>query len=103
MKQIDLVHDLSATETPVAAVPMDPRPHTPRELFSKMDSELVRVLEDLVYVLIDKGVITLQELPEHAQAKLLDRRGFRDRIQKRVHQNGEFIDALDDSKFGLLR
>ncbi len=102
MKQIDLVRDLSA-ETPVPVVPMDPRPHTPRELFTMMDSELVRVLEDLVYVLIDKGVITLQELPEHAQAKLLDRRGFRDRIQKRVNQGGEFIDALDDSKFGLLR
>lgn len=78
---------------------------TPREAFSKMDADLIRVLEDLVFVLIDKGVISLSELPEHAQAKLLDRKGFRDRLHRHVSNahNVDFSITLDDSKFGLLR
>jgi hypothetical protein len=80
-------------------------PVTPRAVFDKMDADLIRVLEDLVFVLIDKGVITLQELPPHAQAKLLDRKSFRDRVHTHVSNahNAEFSIALDDSKFGLLR
>ncbi len=78
---------------------------SPREVFDKMDADLIRVLEDLVFVLIDKGVITLSELPPHAQAKLLNRKGFRDRLQTHVSNahNAEFSITLDDSKFGLLR
>lgn len=78
---------------------------TPREVFDKMDADLIRVLEDLVFVLIDKGVITLDELPPHAQAKLLNRKGFRDRMHAHVSnaRNADFSVTLDDSKFGLLR
>jgi ssDNA-specific exonuclease RecJ len=77
----------------------------PRAAFDKMDADLIRVLEDLVFVLIDKGVITLAELPPHAQAKLLNRKGFRDRMHTHVSnaKNAEFSVTLDDSKFGLLR
>jgi hypothetical protein len=81
------------------------RAATPREAFDKMDADLIRVLEDLVFVLIDKGVITLAELPPHAQTKLLNRKGFRDRMHTHVSnaKNAEFSVTLDDSKFGLLR
>ncbi len=79
----------------------DPVP-SPDKLFNQMDAELIRVLEDLVHVLIDKGVIALTDLPPQAQAKLLKRKGFRDFVQN----NGsveDYVDTLDDSRFGLMR
>jgi hypothetical protein len=83
-----------------------PRPQTPREAFTKMDADLVRVLEDLVHVLIDKGVIALTDLPQHAQAKLLERKSFRDRVAREreaMLDADEINDALDSSRFGLMR
>lgn len=41
------------------------------------DLEVVRVLEDLIAVLIEKGVIQFTELPEAAQKKLLQRKRLR--------------------------
>lgn len=41
------------------------------------DLEVVRVLEDLIEVLIEKGVIQFTELPEPAQKKLLQRKRLR--------------------------
>lgn len=41
------------------------------------DLALIRVLEDLVDVLIQKEVLRLTDLPERAQAKLLSRRHLR--------------------------
>ncbi|WP_019592010.1 hypothetical protein [Thioalkalivibrio sp. ALE20] len=41
------------------------------------DLELIRVLEDLVEVLIDKGVIRFTDLPDAAQQKLRDRKDLR--------------------------
>ena len=41
------------------------------------DLSLVRVLEDLVEVLIERGAIMATDLPEMAQEKLRARRGFR--------------------------
>jgi len=43
----------------------------------RSDLSLSRVLEDLVDVLIEKRVITFTDLPESAQKKLIERRGFR--------------------------
>jgi hypothetical protein len=84
-----------------------PATATPRETFDRMDTELIRVLEDLVNVLIAKNVIDLTDLPAEAQAKLLLRKGFRERLaQLRLRAAGgraDFIDTLDDTKFGLLR
>ena len=48
-----------------------------RREWLESDIRLVRVLEDLVDVLIEKGVIMFQDLPEAAQAKLRKRSGFR--------------------------
>jgi hypothetical protein len=39
----------------------------------KSDAELARVIEDLVAVLLDKGVIDFADLPEAARGKFLER------------------------------
>jgi len=48
-----------------------------RKEWIESDLGLVRVLEDLVQVLIDKGVIMFTDLPDAAQEKLRGRSGFR--------------------------
>ena len=48
-----------------------------REKLLKSDLALARVMEDLIDVLIEKGVIMFTDFPEMAQKKLLERRGFR--------------------------
>ena len=44
------------------------------------DLELVRVLEDLITVLIDKRIIMLTDLPKAAQQKLASRYDLRSRL-----------------------
>lgn len=41
------------------------------------DAELARVLEDLIDLLTDKGIVQFTELPEAAQTKLLKRKKIR--------------------------
>ena len=48
-----------------------------REKLLKSDLALARVMEDLIDVLIEKGVIMFTDFPEGAQKKLLERRGVR--------------------------
>ncbi len=50
--------------------------------FQASDLELIRVLEDLVEVLTDKGVIRFTDLPEAAQKKLLGRKDLRASAQR---------------------
>lgn len=49
--------------------------------FSSLDAGLIRVVEDLVDTLIDKGVLRLTDLPDEAQGKLLARKGLRGRLR----------------------
>lgn len=49
----------------------------PVKALSESDAGLSRVLEDLIDVLISRGVIKFTDLPEAAQAKLLERRETR--------------------------
>ena len=51
---------------------------------SQSDTSLVRVLEDLIDVLITRGVIQFTDLPEAAQAKLLERRETRASLNNRL-------------------
>lgn len=44
------------------------------------DLSLVRVLEDLIDLMIDKNLICFTDLPEAAKQKLLDRRSIRSEI-----------------------
>lgn len=51
-----------------------------RTLLSSSDQALIRVLEDLVNTLIDKGVILFTDLPPAAREKLANREKFRDHL-----------------------
>lgn len=63
---------------------------------SQTDVSLVRVLEDLIDVLISRGVIQFTDLPDPAQAKLLERREARAYLANR-------LDLLpDDNDSGFL-
>lgn len=46
------------------------------------DLGLVRVLEDLIDLLVDRAVIRFTDLPLPAQSKLLERRGSREAMQR---------------------
>lgn len=63
--------------------------------FAGMDADLVRVLEDLIDVLIDRNVLRITDLPAEAQQKLFDRKHFRSRVQaKSLRLFGAEQDAL---------
>ena len=47
--------------------------------FGMLDADFVRVTEDLIYTLIEKGLLQFTDLPQEAQRKLRDREGFRSR------------------------
>lgn len=53
----------------------------PAESFNGLDASFIRVMEDLIDVLIQKGVLRLTDLPADAQKKLLARKDLRRRIQ----------------------
>ena len=59
------------------------------------DLEMVRVLEDLVHALIDKGVLRITDLPGAAQAKLAGRSRARDAL-------GATRLLVDDDDTGLI-
>ena len=52
---------------------------------SQTDIELSRVLEDLIDVLINRGLIQFTDLPEAAQTKLLERRQTRAQYARRLN------------------
>jgi hypothetical protein len=51
---------------------------------SQTDTGLARVLEDLIDVLITRGVIQFTDLPDAAQVKLLERRQTRASLTNRL-------------------
>jgi hypothetical protein len=53
-------------------------------LLSQTDVGLARVLEDLIDVLITRGLIQFTDLPQAAQAKLLERRQSRASLSHRL-------------------
>lgn len=58
-----------------------PNPTDARSYLARTDAELVRVIEDLIDLLVDKGVILFTDLPETAQKKLTLRRDARRRMR----------------------
>ena len=48
--------------------------------FQASDLAFVRVLEDVIEVLMDKGVISFTDLPEPAQQKVMERQSLRRRL-----------------------
>jgi len=57
-----------------------PAPNAKDDL-SRMDTEFIRVLEDLIDVLVAKGVINLTDLPPQALEKLSQRRSARRKLR----------------------
>lgn len=51
-----------------------------KAVLSRSDSELVRVIEDLIHTLIDKKVILLTDLPYAAREKLSSREKIRGQL-----------------------
>lgn len=62
-----------------------PEPHQSLE---DTDQQMARVMEDVIYLLIDKGIVQFTELPTVAQEKLLSRRSDRGKVRG--------INLLDD-------
>ncbi len=54
------------------------------EALSQSDTGLARVLEDVIDVLINRGVIQFTDLPDQAQLKLLERRQTRASLANRL-------------------
>ena len=50
---------------------------TSTSVLARSDLEMARVLEDLIAILIEKDVLCITDLPEAAQAKLLQRQRMR--------------------------
>lgn len=51
-------------------------------LLSTMDVSIIRILEDLIDLLVDKNIIMFSELPEEAREKLRSRKQLRRQIGK---------------------
>jgi len=73
-----------------------------------MDSDmgLIRVIEDLIDVLIERGAIMFTDFPEPVQRKLLSRRGMRKEFSYMDElfndEDAEFLPPPDDGGEGFL-
>lgn len=63
--------------------------------FSALDADFVRVTEDLIYVLMEKGLLQFTDLPADAQRKLRERESFRGR------RLNDALDLLGEGKVKL--
>lgn len=68
----------SSPETP------DPEAGPERQTLSDTDAGLARVTEDLIDILINRGLIQFTDFPPAAQAKLLERRQTRATLSRRL-------------------
>ena len=64
--------------------------------FQASDLAFVRVLEDVIELLMDKGVISFMELPEAAQQKVMERQTLRRRL------NGLQLMSGSDEESGVI-
>lgn len=75
------------------------------ERFDALDTDVVRVLEDVVDAILAKGLIDLSDLPAEARAKLVERRERRLAApapkQPDFSASG-FVEIIDDSAWGGL-
>ncbi|WP_116369119.1 tryptophan synthase subunit beta like protein [Parahaliea mediterranea] len=56
---------------------------------SNTDLDFVRVIEDLVELLVEKGIILFTELPESAQEKVLRRQNLRSDLRNKLDLLGD--------------
>jgi hypothetical protein len=64
-------------------------PAIPASTLDASDQGLVRVLEDLVELLVDKGVILFTELPDSAQQKIMHRHALRSELSAKLDLIGD--------------
>ena len=50
------------------------------DALQRSDTDIARVTEDLIYLLVQKNIILFTELPDVVQAKLLSREKLRDKL-----------------------
>lgn len=67
----------------------------PNQTLANSDAGLARVTEDLIDILINRGVIQFTDFPPPAQAKLLQRRHTRESLSNRLK-------LLDDGEHDLI-
>ncbi|MGI3448577.1 hypothetical protein C3433_06195 [Citrobacter freundii] len=74
--------DSSAANVQAESVAKSPENDNQQALamLQKSDLEMVRVLDDLIYLLIRKGVIAITDLPPMAQVKLMNRANARQEL-----------------------
>ncbi len=59
-------------------------PDMVQQVLTESDASLARITEDLIDILIQRGVIQFTDFPAAAQAKLLQRRQTRVNLSKRL-------------------
>lgn len=98
--------EVAPNDPALAAFIHDNIPSTdPDDDWARSDLGLVRVIEDLIEVLIDKKVIMFTNFPEGAQKKLLDWRGLRkefDMVEDLFGDGEEPFEGGDGGDSGLL-
>ena len=72
------------------------------KIMNEQDRDFIRVLEDLIDVLVARGVITMEMLPPHAREKLANRRQMRDSLREPTAARPVDISAIDQ-KLAALR
>ncbi len=65
--------ELASTDDEILAWRNQPGTKSSLLQLRQSDQEMIRVLEDLIQVLMDKGVVRLTDLPSAAQEKLMSR------------------------------
>lgn len=65
--------------------------------FIASDLAFVRVVEDILEVLLEKGIITFTDLPEAAQSKVMQRKSLRSKNDLRLLSDD---DTIQDPRFG---
>lgn len=60
-----------------------------KDVLNGLDLEMVRVIEDMVDLMIEKDLILFTDLPEPVQNKLLFKRSLRDSLNPEVSLIGE--------------
>lgn len=71
-----------------------PSPDRARRHLASTDTDLARITEDLIDILIARGVIQFTDFPAEAQAKLLRRRQTRAALSRRLQLLDDPGDAI---------
>lgn len=80
------------SDTPAPGAADTPTPEDARHLLARTDTDLARITEDLIDILIARGVIQFTDFPAEAQEKLLRRRTTRAALSRRL----QLLDDGDD-------